>query len=259
MLEQILTTKRKEVTTLTLPSTWSEVKRASLSAALRKPKRSIGLIAEVKKASPSKGLIRPDFHPVDIAKAYEQAGADAISVLTDVKYFQGHRQYLTDVKQAVQLPVLRKDFIIDRIQIEESVRIGADAILLIGEALPPKTLYELYKEAYEKGLECLVEVHKRETLENILAIFTPEIIGVNNRDLCTFVTSLETTKEVVPFVPADSIIVSESGIGNASDLTTVQTYGAKAVLVGESLMRKEDVGAAVHELFQEVDGIVRSS
>jgi indole-3-glycerol phosphate synthase len=259
MLEQIIATKRSEIKTLVLPPILTERNRVSLSAALRKPKRSIGLIAEVKKASPSKGVIRPHFHPVDIAKSYEQAGADAISVLTDERYFQGHRQYLADVKQAVQLPILRKDFIIDRIQIEESVRIGADAILLIGEALPPQMLYELYEEAYEKGLECLVEVHERQTLENILSLFTPEIIGINNRNLHTFTTSLETTKEVVPFVPKESIIVSESGIANAFDLKTVQTYGAHAVLVGESLMRQDDVGLAVHELCKGVERVVRPS
>ncbi|SFA46242.1 indole-3-glycerol phosphate synthase [Parageobacillus thermantarcticus] len=259
MLEQIIATKRKEVETLTLPEPLRNVKRRSLAAALKKPNRSIGLIAEVKKASPSKGLIRPDFHPVAIAKAYEKAGADAISVLTDEQYFQGHRRYLSDVKQAVELPILRKDFIIDRMQIEESVRIGADAILLIGEALPAKTLYELYQEAYDKGLECLVEVHQRETLESILDIFTPEIIGINNRDLHTFITTLETTSKVIPFVPAESVIVSESGIATSSDLKTVKTYGANAVLVGESLMRKDDVEAAVYELFREVDPIGRPS
>ncbi|AEH47451.1 indole-3-glycerol phosphate synthase TrpC [Parageobacillus thermoglucosidasius] len=259
MLEQIIATKRKEVEALILPEPLRNVQRRSLSAALKKPNRFIGLIAEVKKASPSKGLIRPDFHPAAIAKAYEKAGADAISVLTDERYFQGHRSYLSDVKQAVQLPVLRKDFIIHRMQIEESVRIGADAILLIGEALPAKTLYELYQEARDKGLECLVEVHQRETLESILDIFTPEIIGINNRNLHTFVTTLETTSKVIPFVPDGSVIVSESGIAASADLQAVKTYGANAVLVGEALMRKDNVEAAIYELFQEVGTIGRPS
>lgn len=258
MLEQILATKRSEIKALTLQPK-CDVPRFSLLAALKKRTRPIGIIAEVKKASPSKGIIRPDFHPVDHAKAYEQAGADAISVLTDEVYFQGHRQYLTDIKQAVGVPVLRKDFIIDRLQIEESVRIGADAILLIGEALPPKTLYELYEEAYEKGLECLVEVHSRETLENILALFTPDIIGINNRNLHTFTTSLDTTKEVVPFVPKTSVIVSESGIATSADLQTVHAYGAHAVLVGESLMRQDDVAQAVRDLYKGVEDFVRPS
>ncbi|ANB60764.1 indole-3-glycerol phosphate synthase TrpC [Anoxybacteroides amylolyticum] len=258
MLEQIIATKRNEVRTLTLPAT-CDVPRFSLAEALKNRRRAIGLIAEVKKASPSKGIIRRDFHPVDHAKAYEQAGADAISVLTDETYFQGNCQYLTEIKQAVGVPVLRKDFIIDRVQIEESVRIGADAILLIGEALLPKTLYELYEEAYEKGLECLVEVHSRETLENILALFTPAIIGINNRNLQTFTTSLDTTKEVAPFVPKTSILVSESGIHTHQDIQTVHAYGAEAVLVGESLMRQHDVAQAVRALYGEVEKIERPS
>ncbi|WP_027408575.1 indole-3-glycerol phosphate synthase TrpC [Anoxybacillus tepidamans] len=258
MLENILATKRKEIETLTLPRR-VDVPRVSLRAALEKQARPVALIAEVKKASPSKGIIRPDFQPVDIAKAYEQAGADAISVLTDAPYFQGHRQYLTAIKQIVRIPVLRKDFIIDRLQIEESARIGADAILLIGEALSPKALYELYQEAYEKGMECLVEVHSRETLERILELFTPAIIGINNRDLRTFTTTLNTTKEVAPFVPKECLIVSESGIACPSDLQKVQAYGADAVLVGESLMRKNDVSQAIYELYGEAETIERSS
>ncbi|MFC4183859.1 indole-3-glycerol phosphate synthase TrpC [Saccharococcus thermophilus] len=259
MLEQIIATKREEMKTLTLPEPLPVRTQRSLRAALERPNRSLGLIAEVKKASPSKGVIRPDFHPVDIAKAYEKAGADAISVLTDEHYFQGHRRYLREVKEAVSVPVLRKDFIIDRLQIEESVRIGADAILLIGEALPPKALYELYQEAYDKGLECLVEVHASETLERILDLFTPEMIGINNRDLHTFVTDLETTEKVAPLIPPSSIIVSESGIATFADVKKVQTYGANAMLVGESLMRKADVEAAVYELFGEVDSLARPS
>lgn len=258
MLEQIIVTKRNEVRTLTLPP-MCDVPRVSLAKALTNRRRAIGLIAEVKKASPSKGVIRADFQPIAHANAYEQAGADAISVLTDETYFQGHRQYLTEIKQAVGVPVLRKDFIIDRVQIEESVRIGADAILLIGEALSPNALYELYEEAYEKGLECLVEVHRRETLENILALFTPAIIGINNRNLRTFTTSLDTTKEVAPLVPTTSILVSESGIHTYQDMQTVHAYGAQAVLVGESLMRQHDVAQAVRALYGEVESVEHSS
>jgi indole-3-glycerol phosphate synthase len=255
MLKQILETKRQEVETLVLPPK-SDVKRISLLNALKHSKRKPALIAEVKKASPSKGVIRENFEPVTIAKAYEKAGAAAISVLTDQQYFQGHRDYLTEIKQTVQVPILRKDFIIERKQIEESVRIGADAVLLIGEALEVKKLYELYKEAYEKGLECLVEVHERDTLEQILAVFTPKIIGVNNRNLKTFATSLDTTKEIVSFIPKESLFVSESGISSYKDIQTVKAYGADAVLVGESLMRKENVLLAVRGLFGEVDGFV---
>ncbi|MED3906711.1 indole-3-glycerol phosphate synthase TrpC, partial [Geobacillus thermodenitrificans] len=224
------------------------------AAALRRPRRALGLIAEVKKASPSKGIIRPDFDPVAIAKAYERAGADAISVLTDERYFQGHRRYLQEVKEAVNIPVLRKDFIIDRRQVEESARLGADAILLIGEALPPEMLEALYQEAYSIGLECLVEVHAKETLERILARFTPEVVGINNRDLHTFVTTLEATKALASLIPPSSVIVSESGISSYRDVRTIRSYGVQAMLVGESLMRQADVERAVYRLFGEDDG-----
>jgi indole-3-glycerol phosphate synthase len=257
MLEQILETKRKEIETLILPPS-NDVKRISLINALKHSKRKPALIAEVKKASPSKGVIRENFEPVTISKAYEGAGAAAISVLTDQRYFQGHRDYLIQIKQAVQVPILRKDFIIDRKQIEESVRIGADAILLIGEALEVKKLYELYEEAYEKGLECLVEVHEQATLERILSLFTPKLIGVNNRNLKTFETSLHTTKEMARLLPKESLCVSESGISSYKDMQTVRAYGADAVLVGESLMKKENVMSAVRELFGEVIGFVNT-
>ncbi|MDE8562360.1 indole-3-glycerol phosphate synthase TrpC [Anoxybacillus rupiensis] len=258
MLKQILATKQNEIERIELPPRY-HFPRFSLCTALKNAKRSIGMIAEVKKASPSKGIIRPNFQPVEIAKAYEQAGVDAISVLTDQTYFQGHYRYLIEIKETVRLPVLRKDFIIERLQIEESARIGADAILLIGEALSPKKLHELYEEAYEKGLECLVEVHSRQTLEAILERFTPEIVGINNRDLQTFTTSLDTTKNLLPHVPPSCVVVSESGIANAYDLQRVRAYGAHAVLVGESLMRHDDVMQAVDELYKEVRSDVRPS
>ncbi|ABO67488.1 indole-3-glycerol phosphate synthase TrpC [Geobacillus thermodenitrificans] len=254
MLEQILATKREELDTLTLPEPLPEPKRRPFAAALRRPRRALGLIAEVKKASPSKGIIRPDFDPVAIAKAYERAGADAISVLTDERYFQGHRRYLQEVKEAVNIPVLRKDFIIDRRQVEESARLGADAILLIGEALSPEMLEALYQEAYSIGLECLVEVHAKETLERILARFTPEVVGINNRDLHTFVTTLEATKALASLIPPSSVIVSESGISSYRDVRTIRSYGVQAMLVGESLMRQADVERAVYRLFGEDDG-----
>jgi indole-3-glycerol phosphate synthase len=253
MLEKILETKRKEIENLIMPLPQTAVKKASFMNALRNPKRRIALIAEVKKASPSKGVIRENFEPMKIAKAFEEAGADAISVLTDQLYFRGHRDYLAQIKQIVGIPVLRKDFLIDRRQIEESVRIGADAVLLIGEALEVSKLKELYDEAYEKGLECLVEVHNRETLENILSVFTPRIIGINNRNLKTFETSLRATKELAQLIPRESLCVSESGIHSFKDLQTVQMHGADAVLVGEALMRKTNVALGVKVLFGEVD------
>ncbi|MED4918860.1 indole-3-glycerol phosphate synthase TrpC, partial [Geobacillus thermodenitrificans] len=158
------------------------------------------------------------------------------------------------VKEAVNIPVLRKDFIIDRRQVEESARLGADAILLIGEALPPEMLEALYQEAYSIGLECLVEVHAKETLERILARFTPEVVGINNRDLHTFVTTLEATKALASLIPPSSVIVSESGISSYRDVRTIRSYGVQAMLVGESLMRQADVERAVYRLFGEDDG-----
>lgn len=215
------------------------------------PHRSIGLIAEVKKASPSKGIIQPNFDPLQTAKAYEKSNADCLSVLTDEPYFQGKNEYLSLIKEHVARPILRKDFIIDSIQIEESRRIGADAILLIGEVLEPQQLYEFYAEAKEKGLDILVEVHAADTLEHILNLFTPEIIGVNNRNLKTFKTTVEQTKEIAPLVPKDVLLVSESGIQTFDDLTFVKKHGASAVLVGESLMREPSQEKAVQTLFGE--------
>jgi indole-3-glycerol phosphate synthase len=215
------------------------------------PKRELGLIAEVKKASPSKGLIKEDFHPIDIALAYEKGGADCLSVLTDAPYFQGKREYLTEVKKSVNLPILRKDFIIDHIQIDEAKRIGADAILLIGEALEPSLLKELYQYATELTLDILVEVHDKQTLEQVLKVITPKILGVNNRNLKTFETNIQQLEDMVSYIPKDTLLVSESGLYTKEDLNTVQQYGAKAVLVGESLMRKEDQTLAIKELFGE--------
>ena len=204
----------------------------------------------MKKASPSKGLIKEDFVPVQIAKDYEAAKADAISVLTDTPFFQGENSYLSDVKRAVSIPVLRKDFI-DSLQVEESRRIGADAILLIGEVLDPLHLHELYLEAGEKGMDVLVEVHDASTLEQILKVFTPDILGVNNRNLKTFETSVKQTEQIASLVPKESLLVSESGIGSLEHLTFVNEHGARAVLIGESLMRQTSQRKAIHALFRE--------
>ncbi|WP_078553280.1 indole-3-glycerol phosphate synthase TrpC [Bacillus alkalicellulosilyticus] len=247
MLSQIIDTKLDEIETLELPPA-IKVERKSLAASLRNSNRQLGLIAEVKKASPSKGIIKEDFHPVDIAKGYENGGADAISVLTDQKYFKGHRDYLTAIKQTVNLPILRKDFIISELQIEESVRIGADAILLIAAVFEPERLKELYNLAYEKGLECLVEVHSEEELTELLVHFTPEIIGVNNRNLKTFETSLEQTEIISKLIPEGSLFISESGIHTPADAAQVQKAGANGVLVGESLMRAESPEIGIRNL-----------
>ncbi|WP_088102203.1 indole-3-glycerol phosphate synthase TrpC [Halalkalibacter urbisdiaboli] len=248
MLDKILATKQEELTALTLPEA-VKVQHYSLYDALKNSHRSVGLIAEVKKASPSKGVICEDFEPTSIAKGYEEGGADAISVLTDVSYFQGHRDYLTAVKQTVQLPILRKDFIIDELQIEESVRIGADAILLIVGTVPIDQLKSLYDKAYDKGLECLVEVHAVEELAELLETFTPKIIGVNNRNLKTFETSLEQTKIMSKLVPEGSLFVSESGIHTRADIDYVKEQGAAGVLVGEALMRAETPQRGIDTLF----------
>ncbi|WGD64203.1 indole-3-glycerol phosphate synthase TrpC [Bacillus subtilis] len=250
MLEKIIKQKKEEVKTLVLPVEQPFEKR-SFKEALASPKRFIGLIAEVKKASPSKGLIKEDFVPVQIAKDYEAAKADAISVLTDTPFFQGENSYLSDVKRAVSIPVLRKDFIIDSLQVEESRRIGADAILLIGEVLDPLHLHELYLEAGEKGMDVLVEVHDASTLEQILKVFTPDILGVNNRNLKTFKTSVKQTVQIASLVPKESLLVSESGIGSLEHLTFVNEHGARAVLIGESLMKQPSQRKAIHALFGE--------
>ncbi|MEC3609008.1 indole-3-glycerol phosphate synthase TrpC [Bacillus glycinifermentans] len=250
MLNRIIEKKREYVSKMVLPEDVKLVKR-SFKKALLSPNRFVALIAEVKKASPSKGVIKADFQPEEIAKAYERAKADCLSVLTDEPFFQGKNEYLSSIKREVSLPVLRKDFIIDSVQVEESNRIGADAILLIGEALEPEKLYELYTEAAEKGMDTLVEVHEEKTLEGILNIFTPEIIGVNNRNLKTFKTSVSRTERIARMIPDGTILVSESGIGIKEDLCFVKNCGARAVLVGESLMREASQQKAVHALFGE--------
>lgn len=250
MLNKIIETKKEEIKKIVLPDD-EQLPHLSFYDALKYPNREIALIAEVKKASPSKGLIKENFHPVEIALAYEKGGADCLSVLTDTPFFQGKREYLTEVKKSVNLPILRKDFIIDHIQIDEAKRIGADAILLIGEALEPSLLKELYQYATELTLDILVEVHDVETLEQVLKVITPKILGVNNRNLKTFETNIGQLEDMVPFIPKDTLLVSESGLYTKEDLKLVQQYGAKAVLVGESLMRKDDQALAIKQLFGE--------
>lgn len=210
-------------------------------------KRPVGLIAEVKKASPSKGLIRPDFHPADIALAYEAAGADCISVLTDTDYFQGSNDYLRLVKETVSLPLLRKDFTIDERQIYEARAIGADAVLLITAILSTEQMRRFLDTARDLGLDALVEVHDREELERVLEL-DAELIGINNRNLKTFVTDLRTTEELIGAIPAGKTVVSESGISSPREIDYLQSIGAHAVLVGEHFMRQPVVKQAVLEL-----------
>jgi len=247
MLNNILDQKQKEISSLTMPE-HRNVSRFSFYDALANHNKLIALIAEVKKASPSKGVIREDFHPVEIAKMYEKAEAAAISVLTDEMYFQGHRDFIPRIKEHVQKPILRKDFIIDRKQVEESARIGADAILLIGEALEPEELYDLYQYAEELAMDVLVEVHGEDTLSGILQVFTPKILGVNNRDLTTFETTIQTTEKLASRIPEECLVVSESGLFTREDLKQVKAYGAEAVLMGEALMRKDEPVSFIQEL-----------
>jgi indole-3-glycerol phosphate synthase len=228
--------------------------RRDFIAALRKPVRGDnGLIAEVKKASPSAGVICPNFDPVRIAKEYEAAGASCLSVLTDEKFFQGSLDYLRQIRAAVKLPLLRKDFIIDERQILEAIEWGADAILLIVAILTGEQLAKFHLLATEAGLAVLVEVHDEEELERALKI-PAALIGVNNRNLKTFKVDLATTEQLAarifssPATCRPPLLVAESGIHTRADVERLQKCGANAILVGESLVKQGDIGAKVREL-----------
>jgi indole-3-glycerol phosphate synthase len=205
-------------------------------AALQRSDGKVAVIAEIKKASPSAGVIATEFDPVEIAKNYERTGADAISILTDEKFFQGALVHLTDVRRAVSPPLLRKDFILDQVQIVESVAAGADAILLIVAALEKKQLVDLLQAARRYRLDALVEVHSEEELSRALEA-GGEIIGINNRDLATFDVDLAVTESLSAQVPDGVVLVSESGIKSAADVARVRACDVDAVLVGEALMR----------------------
>ncbi len=211
------------------------------------PATSLGLIAEVKKASPSRGVIRADFDPVKIALIYERHGADCLSVLTDEPYFQGSLEYLRQVRQAVNIPVLRKDFILDTYQLYEARASGADAVLLIAECLDDCNLRKLHNEAIDLGMTPLVELYEPGNLARVLDAGAT-LIGINNRDLRTFQTDLEHTVRLCEQVPRDRVLVSESGITTHADVLRLAAAGVDAVLVGESLMREPDIGAAVDRL-----------
>ena len=223
--------------------------RRDFIAALKQPRvGTIGLIAEVKKASPSAGVICRDFDPVRIAREYEAAGASCLSVLTDEQFFQGSLDYLRQIRDAVKLPLLRKDFIIDERQILEAIEWGADAILLIVAILTDEQLAKFHALAAEAGLAVLVEVHDEAELERALKI-SPVLIGVNNRNLKTFQVDLATTENLAPrIVKSGSLLVAESGIHSRADVVRLQQCGAGAILVGESLVKQGDIGAKVREL-----------
>ncbi|MBN1359192.1 MAG: indole-3-glycerol phosphate synthase TrpC [Sedimentisphaerales bacterium] len=217
-------------------------------------RRGLNVIAEVKKASPSAGLIRPDFDPVAIARTYAQCGADAISVLTDEKYFQGKLEYLAQVKQAVELPVLRKDFIVDIWQVYESRAAGADAILLIADALKPGDLMDLMIAAAELTLTALLEVHEADTLMSVRSLigFPKQgysLLGINNRDLITMEVDLNTTARLAGLLEHKKELVAESGIKTRDDVEKLRTIGVRAVLIGQTLCAQPDIEEKFRELF----------
>ncbi|MDF1782069.1 MAG: indole-3-glycerol phosphate synthase TrpC [Alcanivoracaceae bacterium] len=206
------------------------------------------IIAEVKKASPSKGIIREEFHPEEIAKSYQHGGAACLSVLTDRDFFQGHEDYLIAARAACSLPVLRKDFTIDVYQVWEARALGADCILLIVAALSDELMAQLFAAANEAGLDTLVEVHTEEELQRALRL-DAEMIGINNRDLHTFDTSLDTTTELLTHIPANRLVVTESGIHTVQDVQRMRDAGVETFLVGEAFMRADDPGAELEKLF----------
>lgn len=257
ILDRIVETKRQEVQQLRQTVSVQELIDAakdlavplSLETAFKKVQMvgEVAVIAEIKKASPSKGLIREHFDPVEIAKLYQANGAAMISVLTDVNYFQGSLKYLQDVREQVEIPLLRKDFIIDEIQIIEARANGADVVLLIAACLDDAQLSHLYSVVKELGMTALVEVHTEQELERAMRI-SPVVVGVNNRDLKTFQVDRATTARISNYVPDDVWLVSESGIETFAHIQEVKEYGANSVLVGESLMRAADIGKALRAL-----------
>ena len=256
ILDQIVKDNLEELETRKRSFPLEELKRVALeqpppldfASALRGDR--IQLIAEVKRASPSKDIIRPDFDPVEIAQTYASNGASAISVLTEARYFQGSLKHMKDIRNALgnkRLPLLRKDFIHDSYQVYESRAYGADSLLLIVAILTPKMLEELHGLSHELGMSCLVEVHNEAELE-ITLNSRARVIGINNRDLSTFVVDLATTERLRPLIPPDRTVVSESGIKNRNDMEKLKKWGVDAVLVGESLISAPDIAAKMKEL-----------
>ena len=251
ILERILEVKRSEIAAAKARIPSPDVKAAppvrDFVAALRAKKPAV--IAEVKKASPSRGVLREDFDPAAIAKSYEAGGAACLSVLTDRQFFQGDASHLVAARAACSLPALRKDFVIDRYQVFESRSYGADCILLIAACLSSEEMIELERVASGLGMAVLVEVHDGDELEAALKLRTP-LLGINNRNLKTFETRLETTLGLLGRVPSDRMVVTESGILASTDVDRMRAAGVNAFLVGEAFMRKPDPGGALSELFR---------
>ena len=263
ILSQIVANKQVEVARARQRVPLEELRRQAADSprprnffkAVTQPKHELRVIAEVKKASPSVGVIRPDFDPVAIAKAYADNGAAAISCLTDEKYFQGSLDYIAKIKEAMPLPVLRKDFIVDPYQLYQSRVAGADAVLLIGECLAEAQLMDMLILATELKLTTLVEVHDVEQLLKVrphIGFPHPSytLLGINNRDLRTMTTDLNHTLRLMDMVENHDILVAESGIKTAQDVARLRQQGIHRILVGEHLMRQPDVGKALHELMQ---------
>lgn len=259
ILQKILHHKAKEITErarqFPLRTLCQQVEKAPairgfMNAISQRIKREQpAVIAEIKKASPSKGLLRPNFHPAILARSYQKGGATCLSVLTDQRFFQGSETHLLEVRSACQLPVLRKDFIIDPYQIYEARALGADCILLIVAALKETLMRELAQLAESLNMDILVEVHNEEELEQALKLNTP-LIGINNRNLRSFETQLETTLSLLSYVPANHIVITESGIHTPADVKMMRQAGVHAFLVGEAFMKAEQPGAKLAELFR---------
>ena len=253
ILQQIISEKRREIEELSrsLPIAMLEERIANRDAPrdfLRAiSQERLQLIAEVKKASPSKGVLCPDLDPVALGKSYAENGAAAISVLTEVNHFQGSLEYLAVIKDKVDIPLLRKDFIFDEYQIYESAAFGTDALLLIAAILSQEQLSRLLQLSHRLGMDCLVEVHNETELEQAIQSQT-KIIGINNRDLNTFEVDINTTRRLIPLVPVGTSVVSESGIKSREDIITMMECGVNAVLIGEALVTAESIPDKIKEL-----------
>ncbi len=259
VLDRICRDKRDHIATRKAATPLPDMKARAASASPVRPfaeslaaasATGYGLIAELKKASPSKGLIRDDFSPADLAQAYQAGGATCLSVLTDIPFFQGDDAYLTAARDAVALPVLRKDFMLDPYQVHEARAIGADCILLIMAALEDSQAADLESLAFELGMDALIEVHDETELARALNLKS-RLIGVNNRNLKTLDVDLATTERMAAAIPADRIAVGESGLGSPADLARCVAVGVRCFLIGESLMRQDDVAAATRAILAQ--------